>query len=306
MTRYILRRTLWTLPVLLVGTTLAFLVLRLIPGDPVNLMLAARPASEQMRENLRRKLGLDRPLLQQYVHFVSRAVQGDFGDSFRTLNPVTSQIKEHFPATLQLAVGGLLVGVIGGLTLGVTAGLRPNSPMDSGIMFLALVGVSMPVYWLSMLLIFVFGLRLGWVPIVGEGWEALILPSFAVGAWAVGEIARLVRSAILDVRGEDYVRTAYAKGLPNSTVVLRHALRNALIPVVTIVGLQLGVFVSGGVIVETIFARQGIGTLLIGAIFEKDYPMVQAVIVITTGAYVLANFGVDLAYAVLDPRIRYA
>jgi ABC-type dipeptide/oligopeptide/nickel transport system permease component len=305
MSRYALRRLAGTIPVLVVATTLAFLVLQLIPGDPVNLMLGGVPTSLELRENLRRRLGVDKPVHLQYLNFVARAVRGDLGLSFRTRQPVVEAIREQLPATLELAVGGMLIGVTFGMSMGVLAGLRPNSWLDTALMVLAIAGISMPGYWTAMLLIYVFGLRLGWVPIVGSGLPALILPSIVVGSFAVGDIARLVRSSIVEVRGEDYIRTARAKGLPERRVILRHALRNAMIPVVTLIGLQLGLFVGGGVITETVFARQGIGKMLVDAILEKDYPVVQAIILMITTAYVVANFTVDILYSVLDPRIRY-
>ncbi|MGQ0572288.1 MAG: ABC transporter permease [Armatimonadota bacterium] len=305
MSAYVLRRLIGTIPVLVVATTLAFLGLQLIPGDPVNLMLGGVPTSLELRENLRKKFGLDQPVYMQYVNFVGRALRGDLGISFRTRQPVTEVIKEQLPATLELAAGGMLIGIVFGMSMGVLAGIRPNSLLDSALMVAAIVGISMPGYWTAMLLIYVFGLKLGWVPIVGGGLAALILPSIVVGSFAVGDIARLVRSSIVEVRNEDYIRTARAKGLPEQRVVLRHALRNAMIPVVTLIGLQLGLFVGGGVITETVFARQGIGKLLVDAILEKDYAVVQAIILMITSAYVIANFTVDILYSALDPRIRY-
>lgn len=305
MLRYLAHKLLWAAPVLFAATTCAFLVLHLIPGDPVNLMLSGRPASEKVRENLRAKLGLNRPLPEQYAHFVLHAVRGDFGQSFATGQPVSQVIAQQLPASLQLAGGGFLIGVAGGLLLGVAAGLYPNTLIDGIAMFIALVGISMPGYWTAMLLIYVFGLRLGWVPIVGRGLPALILPSIVFGSYAIGNLARLVRSSIIDVRGEDYIRTARAKGLPERRVVLRHALRNALFPVVAMMGLLLGLFIGGGVITETVFARQGVGALLVTSILTKDYPVVQALILLTTAAYVCANVLVDLLYGVLDPRVRY-
>jgi len=302
---YVLRRLLGTVPVLVVATTVAFLVLQLIPGDPVNLMLAGVPASQELRENLRKRLGLDQPIHVQYVSFVARAARGDLGISFRTRQPVAQIVAQQLPATLELAAGGMLVGITFGLSMGIVAGLRPNSPIDTLTMLVAIVGISIPGYWTAMLLIYFFGLRLGWVPIVGTGLPALILPSIVVGSFAVGDIARLVRSSIMEVRNEDYIRTARSKGLPERRVVLRHALRNAMIPVVTLIGLQMGLFVGGGVITETVFARQGVGKLLVDAILEKDYPVVQAVILLITAGYVYANFAVDILYSVLDPRIRY-
>jgi len=305
MQRYILRRLLWTVPILFAATTCAFLILRLIPGDPVNLMLAGRPASETVRQNLRAKLGLNRSLPEQYIYFVGEAVRGEFGQSFLTGQPVGQVIGQQLPASLQLAGGGIAIGVTGGLLLGIAAGLYPNTLIDAAAMTVALVGISMPGYWTAMLLIYVFGLRLEWVPIVGTGWIALILLSVVFGSFAVGNLARFVRSSILDVRNEDYIRTARAKGLPERRVVLRHALRNALFPVVTMVGLLLGLFVGGGVITETVFARQGVGALLVNAIANKDYPVVQALILLTTSAYVFANLVVDVVYVFLDPRVRY-
>ena len=305
MQRYILRRLLWMVPILFAATTCAFLILRLIPGDPVNLMLAGRPASETVRQNLRAKLGLNRSLPEQYIYFVGEAVRGEFGQSFLTGQPVGQVIGQQLPASLQLAGGGIAIGVTGGLLLGIAAGLYPNTLVDAAAMTVALVGISMPGYWTAMLLIYVFGLRLEWVPIVGTGWIALILPSVVFGSFAVGNLARFVRSSILDVRNEDYIRTARAKGLPERRVVLRHALRNALLPVVPMVGLLLGLFVGGGVITETVFARQGVGALLVNAIANKDYPVVQALILLTTSAYVFANLVVDVVYVFLDPRVRY-
>jgi ABC-type dipeptide/oligopeptide/nickel transport system permease component len=305
MSRYILRKLLWAVPVLVVATTCAFLVLHLIPGDPVNLMLSGRPASDLVRNNLRAKLGLNRPLPAQYVYFVAHALHGDFGQSFATGQPVSQVIAQQLPASLQLAGAGFVVGIGGGLLLGLAAGLYPNTPADAAAMFVALVGISMPGYWTAMLLIYFFGLRLGWVPIVGSGLPVLILPAIVFGSYAIGNLARLVRSSILDVRGEDYIRTARAKGLIERTVVLRHALRNALFPVVTMMGLLLGLFIGGGVITETVFARQGIGALLVTSILTKDYPVVQALLLLTTSAYVLANVLVDVLYAVIDPRVRF-
>jgi peptide/nickel transport system permease protein len=305
MSRYILRKLLWAAPVLVVATTCAFLVLHLIPGDPVNLMLSGRPASDLVRNNLRAKLGLNRPLPAQYVYFVAHALHGDFGQSFATGQPVSQVIAQQLPASLQLAGAGFVVGIGGGLLLGVVAGLYPNTPADAAAMFVALVGISMPGYWTAMLLIYFFGLRLGWVPIVGSGLPVLILPAIVFGSYAIGNLARLVRSSILDVRGEDYIRTARAKGLIERTVVLRHALRNALFPVVTMMGLLLGLFIGGGVITETVFARQGIGALLVTSILTKDYPVVQALLLLTTSAYVLANVLVDVLYGVIDPRVRF-
>jgi peptide/nickel transport system permease protein/oligopeptide transport system permease protein len=279
--------------------------MHLVPGDPVNLLVANQPLSHEERENLRRKLGLDRPIAQQYFYFITHALQGDFGEDFKTGQPVSRTLAEQLPATLELTAGGMLFGITVGMGLGILAALRPNGLVDSTARFVALLGVSLPGYWTAMLLIYLFGLKLGWLPIVGGGLRALILPSIVYGSFAVGEIARLVRSSLLEIRDEDYLRTARAKGLPNYRIVLHHALRNALIPVVTVIGLQLGLFLSGGVITETVFARQGIGVTLVAAILEKNYPIVRAIILLTTAAYVFVNLIVELLYVAIDPRIRY-
>jgi ABC-type dipeptide/oligopeptide/nickel transport system permease component len=304
--RYAVRRILGVIPTLFFTWTAVFIVMQLIPGDPVNLMLAGVPASEEVRENERRRLGLDRPPLERYVTFLVKATQGDLGDSYRARQPVTKLIAEQTLPTLQLAAGGLVVGLGLGLVLGLAAGLRPNTWLDTLCMTVALTGVSMPSFWIGMVLIYVFGMTLGWVPIVGSGLVALILPSITVGLYIAGGFARLVRSSIIDAMGQDYVRTARAKGLPPVKVVLKHALRNAMIPPITLLGIQMAVLMGGAVVTENVFARQGLGTLLVEAVLTKDQPLVQALVVYTTAAYVIVNLVIDLLYGVIDPRIRAA
>ena len=301
---YFVRRILGMVPVLLVTWTLVFVVLEIIPGDPVNLMLAGRPASEEVRQRERVRLGLDKPVLVRYVSFLGRALKGDLGESFQTREPVTRMILDQLRPTLELSLGGFIVGVTLGVILGVIAGIRPNSWLDTSSMFVALLGVSLPSFWTGMLLIFIFGSTLRWVPIVGEGIPALILPSITVGLFLSGGLARLIRSSILEVMGQDYIRTARAKGLSQWMVVMKHAMRNALIPPVTLLGVQFGLLITGAVITETVFARPGLGQLLLQSVLNKDIPLVQALVVYATGAYIVLNLIVDLLYGVIDPRIK--
>jgi ABC-type dipeptide/oligopeptide/nickel transport system permease component len=302
--RYALRRIVGIVPVLFCTWTIVFAVMQIIPGDPVNLMLAGVPASETVRANERHRLGLDRPLGERYVTFLWRAAQGDFGDSYRSRQPVTRLIAEQAGATLQLAAGGLVVAVVLGLGLGLIAGLKPNSWRDTLCMTIALAGVSMPSFWIGMLLIYVFGMTLAWVPIASSGVMGLILPSITVGLFIAGGFARLVRASIIDAMAQDYVRTASAKGLTRSRVVLKHALRNAIIPPITLLGIQIAVLIGGAVVTENVFARPGLGTMLVDAVLNKDLPLVQGLVVYTTAAYVIINLIVDLLYGVIDPRVR--
>src|SRR5215469_13515754 len=239
--RYAVRRLLGIVPILFFTWTLVFVVLEFIPGDPVNLMLAGRPASEEVRQNERHRLGLDRPVVERYLYFLWRAARGDLGESYRTRQPVTAMIAEQLPSTIALACAGLVVGIVLGTGLGIAAGTRPNSWLDTGAMAGALVGISLPSFWIGMLLIYVFGARLGWVPIVGSGFSALILPAVTVGLFLAGGLARLIRTSIVEVMGQDYIRTAQAKGLASWVVAYKPALRNALIPPVTLLGIQFGI-----------------------------------------------------------------
>jgi len=301
---FFLRRILSVIPVIAVTWTLVFVVLQVIPGDPVNLMLAGVPASEQVRQRERERLGLDRPVAEQYVRFLVRAVQGDLGDSFRSRQPVTRMIAEQMRPTLELALGGLVVGLTLGIVLGVLAGTRPNSWIDTACMVGALVGVSLPSFWIGMVLIYVFGVTLAWVPITGRGFASLILPSITVVLFIAGGFARLVRASIIEAMNQDYIRTARAKGLPRARIVIKHALRNAMIPPVTLLGMQFAVLIGGAVVTENVFSRPGLGTMLVDAVLAKDAPLMQALVVYTTAAYVVINVVVDLLYGIIDPRVR--
>ena len=305
MATLIVRRLLALGPILLLTWSVVFVVLQIIPGDPVNLMLAGRPASEEVRARERQRLGLDRPVHERYASFLWRAARGDLGESFRTRQPVGRMILDQMRPTLELAAGGLVVGLTLGALLGLLAGVRPNSLVDTACMFAALVGLSLPSFWIGMLLIYVFGLTLGWVPIVGDDLTALILPSITVGLFIAGGLARLVRASIIEAMGQDYIRTARAKGAGPARVVLKHALRNAMIPPVTLLGLQVAVLIGGAVVTETVFARPGLGAMLVEAVLAKDIPLVQALVVYTAGAYIVINLLIDLLYGLIDPRIKF-
>jgi peptide/nickel transport system permease protein len=312
MTTYILGRLAAVVPVLFGVSLLVSSMIFFLPGDPAQLMLtemggaAAGRVTPEQYENLRRELGLDEPFVVHYLKFVGRALQGDLGRSYQSRRAVLDAILEHLPSTIQLTFAGLGLAIVIGVGLGVLAALKPNSPGDSLSMFFALAGVSLPEFWLALMLIFFFSFTLGWFPATGQGGvERLVLPAFALGLRAAATIARLTRASMLEIMNQDYITTARAKGLSNRLVITRHALKNALIPVVTIVGLQFGNLLAGAVIIETVFARQGVGRLAVDAIRMKDFPMVQGTVLFAATAYVLTNLIVDISYAWLDPRIRF-
>ena len=302
--RAILGRLIGVIPTLLITWTFVFGAMRLVPGDPVLLMLQGTPISDEAMEAARAKLGTDRPIVVQYVSFLANAARGDFGDSFRSRQKVTSLIAAEFPFTLQLALGGFVIGLVLGATLGVVAGVWPNGWVDTLCMTAALAGLSLPSFWIGMLLIQVFATWLGWVPVLGTGFDALILPSISLGLFLAGGLARLTRNAIIEVMGQDYIRTARAKGLTAWKVVAKHAMRNAVIPPLTLLGIQFALLIGGAVVTETVFARPGIGRMLVQAVLEKDFPVVQGVVVLTTACYVLINVAIDIAYGIIDPRVQ--
>jgi ABC-type dipeptide/oligopeptide/nickel transport system permease component len=269
--RRVLDRLLGALLTLVITWTVVFGAMRLVPGDPVLLMLQGTPVSDAAMDAARSKLGLDRPLVVQYVSFLANAVRGELGDSFRSRQPVTKLIGDEFPYTLQLAIGGFLVGLLLGGTLGIIAGVWPNGWIDTVCMTLALAGLSLPSFWIGMLLIQVFATELGWVPVLGTGVNALILPSISLGLFIAGGLARLVRSSLIEVMGQDYIRTARAKGLSRGRVIAWHAMRNAVIPPLTLLGIQFALLMGGAVVTETVFARPGIGRLLVQAVLDKDF-----------------------------------
>jgi peptide/nickel transport system permease protein len=334
MWKYVGRRLVQLVPVLLGVSVLVFFGMHLIPGDVVVLLLGEKASPSEI-ERLRHQLGLDQPIYIQYLHFLGDALRGDFGVSIRTRQPVIWEIRQAVPVTIELSLAALLFAVVLGITIGVVSARRPHSAVDTGAMIFVLVGVSMPVFWTGIILLLVFGGILGWLPLGGildtaltirritgmpitdslvqGNWPAvrsaaahLVLPAVTLGSALMATIARMARSSMLDVLNLDYVRTARAKGVAEGVVVRRHALWNALLPVVTLVGLHLGLLLSGAVLTETIFALPGLGRLTITSVLARDYPVVQGVVVIGAVIFVVANLAVDVLYAWLDPRIRYS
>ncbi|HEY7036057.1 MAG TPA: nickel ABC transporter permease [Thermomicrobiales bacterium] len=306
MLKYIQRRLLVAIPVVWGVTTIVFFLMRILPGDPAQLMLSSTGGSSEQIARLRQSLGLNDPLLVQYGHFLSGAVRGDLGPSFRSNLPVTQQIKEQLPATLQLTVASMVIATIVGVVLGIASAVWQHTWVDSLAMSIAMVGICAPAFWLGLILIFLFSFRLHWFPATGsEGWNRLVLPAITLGLGSAAVIARLVRSSMIEALHQEYVVVARSKGLSEARVTMNHALKNALIPAVTLVGLQFGYLLGGAVIVESVFSRQGIGRLAVQAIVAKDYTMVQGVVLFVAIAYVLVNLIVDLLYGFLDPRIRY-
>jgi peptide/nickel transport system permease protein len=302
--RYLLRRVLLTVPVLLGVATLVFSLIHLVPGDPAQAMLGDG-ASPQDVADLRASLGLDRPLLEQYGTFMRQAAAGDLGRSFRTGQPVTAMIVERLPATAELALAAMLVAILLAVPLGVVAAVWKGTAIDHGAMTFALAGVSIPNFWLGPLLAIVFAVELGWLPVSGRGTLGhLVLPAVSLGLALAAILARMTRASLLDELRELYVRAARARGVSPAAAITAHALRNSLIPLVTIVALQFGAVLTGAVITETIFAWPGIGRLLIQSIGFRDYPMVQGCILLIAVTYVTVNLLTDLVYGMLDPRIR--
>lgn len=305
MLRYLVRRLLLTIPVLLGVATLVFALIHLVPGDPAQAMLGEGAAPEELVK-LRQSLGLDEPLLVQYQSFLTGIARGDLGTSFRYNTPVTAQIREKLPNTAMLAVAAMGLAIVFAIPLGILAAVFRGTVVDYSAMTIALVGISMPNFWLGPLLAIFFAVRLGWLPVSGTGsiWH-LVLPAVTLGAALSAILARMTRASLLEELRELYVLAARARGLSASRAILRHAFRNSLIPIVTIVGLQFGAVLTGTIITETIFAWPGLGRLLIQAINYRDYPLVQGCILFISVTYVAMNLLTDLAYGFLDPRIRY-
>ncbi len=305
-TRYALSRLIATIPTLIALTILVFLMLQLVPGDPAEIFLGEKRSTPELLEQVRQDMGLDKPLHMQYLTYMSGVVRGNLGDSLFNKQPVLEQILDALPYTLTLALSALLISTVLGLTLGIVSALKHNTWIDSLAMGFALIGVSMPVFWLGLLMILIFSVNLKWFPPMGQGsLDRLILPALTLGLLSSATLARLVRSSMLDALTDDYIRTARAKGLRERAVVTRHALRNALIPAVTVMGLQFGGLISGAVITETIFARVGLGKMYVESILNKDMTMIQGLTLVLALMIMLINILVDLSYAVIDPRIRY-
>jgi glutathione transport system permease protein len=305
MTVYLIKRLLGLLPTLLIVAVLVFLFVHLLPGDPAR--LAAGPdAGPETVELVRRDLGLDLPLPQQFVRFFSHALQGDFGLSIRTKRPVSTEIAERFAPTFWLTMAAMGWSVLLGLVLGMVSAVWRNQWPDRLGMTLAVSGISFPSFALGMLLMQFFSVQLGWLPTVGaDSWRHYILPSITLGAGVAAVMARFTRSSFIDILKEDYVRTARAKGLSETTVVVKHALRNALIPVVTMMGLQFGFLLGGSIVVEVVFNWPGMGRLLVDAVEMRDYPVIQALVLLFSLEFILINLVVDVLYALINPTIRF-
>ena len=307
MATYIWSRLAVTVPVLLLVSALVFFIMNLLPGDPATLILQGQAAStpEQI-DKLREQLNLDDPAPVRYARFLGDAVRGDLGTSVQYKRPVIDLIMERLPSTIQLTAASLLVAIVVGFILGVLAAVHHNTWVDTASMIFSVLGLTMPIFYIGLLLILVFSVNLGWFPIIGGSTaERLVLPSVTLGVVSSGIIARMVRASLLEVLRQDYITTARAKGLRYRAVLWRHAIRNTFIPIVTILGLQVGGMLSGSVIIETVFDRPGVGRLAVEAITWKDFPLAQGTILVTATIYVLINLLVDISYAWFDPRIRH-
>jgi ABC-type dipeptide/oligopeptide/nickel transport system permease component len=333
MLRYLIGRILATIPVIVLISLLVFLLIHAAPGDPAELLLSDEASPEDIAD-ARRRWGLDQPIYVQYLHFLANMAVGDLGMSFRYADPVIGLIGERLPATIELAVVSLLIAILIGIPLGVWAGARPNSWADNAGSVFGFFGISMPSFWLGIMLILIVSGYFKWLPSSGrstygvaqgfdtgfyishsiltgnmkaawDGIKYIIMPAIALGTGMMGLVMRVTRSSVLEIMSEDYVRTARAKGLSERTVLWRHVLRNSLVPVITVVGLELGTLLSGSIIVETVFAWPGSGSLLISAIQSRDYPLITGTVLTYTIAFVVINFAIDVLYAVIDPRIRF-
>lgn len=314
MTHYVIRRLLLLIPVLFGITVLVFGLIHLIPGDPVIVILGSEYTAENA-EILREQLGLNDPVAVQYMRWMGDVLKGDLGNSLFPFGgirysgrPVSELILSRMPLTLALTFGTMTVAILIAIPIGLLTAVRPNSAFDNIMRVVAMLGISMPVFWFGLILILIFAVQLRWFPSTGNfqsaGWKALILPVITLGIAQAALITRMTRSSMLEVMGEDYIRTARAKGLTNTLVHWRHALRNAQIPVITVVGLQFGSLLGGAVLTETIFSMPGLGRLLVDSVFRRDYTVIQGCILVITLAFVLTNLLVDLLYAWLDPRVR--
>ena len=302
---HVVRTLLLSLITLLGVSVIIFLMLRVLPGDPARI-IAGLNASEATVERLREQLGLVESLLSQYFSFLTGVVQGDLGTSARTSRPVTGEILARLPATLTLAAVATVVGSAFGIFAGVVAAVKRNSVLDHAISSIAMMGVSMPVYWLGLLLILLFAVTLGWLPAAGGGEPlSIVLPAVTLAAFSTALVSRMTRASMLEVLGQDFVRTARAKGAPPRVVILRHGLRNAFIPILTVISLQFGALLGGAVLTETVFGWPGIGRLLVDSIFARDFPVVQGIVLVYAALFILVNVVVDVLYVVVDPRIRY-
>jgi len=305
MTRFIARRLLLAVPTLFGVLVVAFLLLYVAPGDPVTAMIGERADSTTIAR-LRAELKLDDPLYVRFGHYVGNILRGDLGRSYITNRPITSDIVERFPKTLQLAAAAMLFAAFTGITLGILSARHPGGWADRLALGVAYLGISFPVYWVGLLLILLFAVTLQWLPPSGYGgWKFMILPAAALGMRSIAFLARVTRSAMLDALGADYVRTARAKGLNERSVTLRHALRNAMIPIITVLGLDFGAYLTGSILTETVFSWPGLGRYVVQAIARRDLPAIQGAVLFLSAVFVLVNLLADIAYAKTDPRVAY-
>lgn len=304
MLKFIITRILSVIPILFLVSICVFLMVHFIPGDPVKNMLGLK-ASPEAVEATRERLGLNKPLHIQYVTFLTNILKGDLGTSIRTKKPVIQELKDKYRYSIILAVGGTIVAAVIGVVMGIVSALKQNKFLDNFLMVVSLVSVSAPSYFLALILIIIFSLHLRWFPSIGVySWRHYILPIFALGTQSVGLIARMTRSAMLDVLNQDYITTAKAKGVPRLQVIITHALRNAMIPVLTILGLRFGGLLAGSALIEMVFAIPGIGRLMIDAVLTRDYPVIQATVLCISVTFVIINMIVDILYHVVDPRVK--
>lgn len=305
MTAYLVKRLLFAVPVLIVTALLVFLALQLSPGDPVD-MLVSPIASERVRERVRTELGLDKPIAVQFFIYMGNLARGNLGNSILNKRPVIDLLKEKLPITAELGLAAFILQYLLAIPLGALAALNRNSLSDWFSMILAMIGVSMPDFWLGLILILIFAVHFKLLPPTGYGGlQKLILPALALGLPRVGRIARITRSSMLEVIGQDYIRTARAKGLSEGTVIFRHIMRNSLIPIISLMGLDLGYIVGGSVVIENVFARAGIGNMMLQSIYSRDFPVLQGCMFVLALAIILGNIFADLLYAIVDPRIRH-
>ncbi|WP_285767361.1 nickel ABC transporter permease [Peribacillus sp. SI8-4] len=300
---FIVRRILQTIPVLLGVSLVVFLIMQMVPGDPATL-LAGEGATKETIEMIRHQLGLDRPILYQYIDYVIHAVQGDFGESLRSSRPVLDEIMVRLPVTLELALASIFITVVLGMVAGIISATKQYSAADISIMIVALLGISLPSFWLGLMLIYFFSVNLQWFPVSGWGtFRHMILPAITLGAGGAAIVARMTRSSMLEVVRQDYIRTAKAKGLKEHVIIYKHGLKNALIPVITVVGLQFGALLGGTVLTESVFAINGLGRLIVDAIRTRDLPMVQGGVLIASVIFVFMNLAVDVLYRYFNKRI---
>jgi len=305
MLSYLVRRLFVAIPTLLGVTFIVFSIVRVLPGDPAQAMAGVH-ATQEYIEQVRKELGLDLPMHVQYARFLGGLLRGDLGRSLRTGLPVAQEVWTRFIPTLELTAASLFLTLILGITVGILSATKPYSLYDHASMFLSLAGLSMPVFWLGLMLMLLFSVRLGWFPAAGRGGlRHLVLPSVTLAASSVALVARFTRSTLLEVLRQEYITTARAKGVRESRAIFVHALRNALIPIVTIVGLRFGALLSGAVLTETVFAWPGVGRLVVDSVSARDYPVIQGAVLVIAACFVFINIAVDLLYGVINPRIRY-